>query len=71
MVRRGVRLVTIFGWLRLTCRQAQVLLSERQDRGLGLLEAVRLRIHLTACDWCSRVARHFQFISDAVRRIGS
>jgi hypothetical protein len=63
--------MTIFGWLKLTCRQAQVLLSARQDRGLGLLETVRLRIHLTACDWCSRVARQFRFISDAVRRIGS
>lgn len=63
--------MTIFGWLRLTCRQAQVLLSARQDRALGLLERVRLRLHLAACDWCSRVAKHFRFISEAVRRIGS
>jgi hypothetical protein len=61
----------MFGWLRLTCRQTQVLLSERQDRGLGPLEIVRLRLHLAACDWCSRVARHFRFLSEAVRRIGS
>ena len=58
-------------WLRITCRQAQVLLSEGQDRGLGPLETWRLRLHLTACDWCSKVARHFRFISQAVRRIGS
>jgi len=63
--------MTIFGWLRLTCRQAQVLLSERQDRRLGPFETLRLRLHLTACDWCSRVARHFRFISEAVRRIGT
>jgi hypothetical protein len=61
----------IFGWIRITCRQAQVLLSERQDRGLGPLEVVRLRLHLTVCDFCSRVARHFRFLSDAIRRIGS
>ncbi len=59
------------GWLRITCRQAQVLLSERLDRGLGPLEIVRLRLHLAVCDWCSRVARHFRFLSDAVKRIGS
>jgi hypothetical protein len=58
-------------WLRITCRQAQVLLSERQDRGLGPLERLRLRLHLTACDWCSRVGRHFRLLSQAVRRIGS
>ena len=61
----------IFGWIRITCRQAQVLLSERQDRGLGPLEDVRLRLHLTVCDFCSRVARHFRFLSDAIRRIGT
>jgi hypothetical protein len=61
----------IFGWIRITCRQAQALLSERQDRGLGPLEVVRLRLHLTVCDFCSRVARHFRFLSDAIRRIGT
>jgi hypothetical protein len=57
-------------WVKITCRQAQVLLSERQDRELGMLEVLRLRLHLTACDWCSRVARQFRFLSGAVRRIG-
>jgi Putative zinc-finger len=61
----------IFGWIRITCRQAHVLLSERQDRKLGALEVARLRLHLSVCDFCSRVARHFRFISEAVRRIGS
>jgi len=60
----------MFRWLRITCRQAQVLLSQGQDRALGPLETLRLRLHLTACDWCSRVARQFRFLSDAVRRIG-
>jgi len=56
-------------WLKITCRQAQVLMSERQDRALGRLEHLRLRLHLTACDWCSRIARHFRFLSEAVRRL--
>jgi hypothetical protein len=61
----------IFGWLRITCRQAHVLLSERLDRALGPMEVLRLRLHLTVCDMCSRVARHFRFLSEVVRRIGT
>jgi len=61
----------IFRWMKITCRQAQVLLSERQDRPLGAVERLRLRLHLTACDWCSRVARHFRFLSEAMRRLGT
>ncbi len=58
-------------WLKITCRQAQALLSLRQDRGIGPLQALKLRLHLTVCDWCSRVARQFRFLSEAIRRIGS
>ncbi len=58
-------------WLKITCRQAHVLLSEREDRALGLLEVVRLRLHLAVCDMCTLVARQFRFLSEAVRRIGS
>jgi putative zinc finger protein len=61
----------IVQWLKITCRQAQVLLSQRQDRSLGALDVLRLRLHLVACDWCSRVARQFRFLSEAVRRIGT
>ena len=60
-----------FRWLKITCRQAHVLLSERLDRALGPLEVVRLRLHLAICDMCSLIARQFRFLSDAVRRIGS
>jgi hypothetical protein len=34
-----------------------------------VLDRLRLRLHLTACDWCSRVARQFRFLSDAMRRL--
>ncbi len=54
----------------ITCRQAQVLLSERQDRRLPLPDRLRLRLHLTVCDWCSRIGQHFRFLSRAVRRLG-
>jgi predicted anti-sigma-YlaC factor YlaD len=56
-------------WLMITCRQAQVLLSQRQDGALGTLDRYRLRLHLSLCDWCSRISRQFQFLSDAIRRI--
>ena len=61
----------IVRWFKITCRQAHVLLSERLDRGLRPLEVLRLQLHLSVCDMCSRVARQFRFLSDAVRRIGS
>lgn len=61
----------IVRWFKITCRQAHVLLSEQLDRGLRPMERLRLRLHLTVCDMCSRVARQFRFLSDVVRRIGS
>lgn len=61
----------MIGPLKLTCREAQVLLSARLDRPLRPAEALRLRLHLTVCDWCARIARHFAFLSQAVRRIGA
>jgi hypothetical protein len=56
-------------WFKISCRRAQVLLSERQDHALPVLDRLRLRMHLTVCDWCSRVAAQFRFLSDAVRRM--
>jgi Putative zinc-finger len=61
----------IVRWLKITCRQAHVLLSERLDRALRPMEVVRLRLHLSVCDMCSLVARQFRVLSDAVRRIGN
>jgi len=58
------------GWFVITCRQAHALLSRRADGALPLMDRLRLRLHLTVCDWCTRVSRQFQFISDAVRRLG-
>jgi hypothetical protein len=38
---------------------------------LSRWSGVRLRLHLTVCDWCSRIARQFRFMSEAVRRLDS
>ena len=56
-------------WLMITCREAHVLLSHRQDRRLGPMEQVRLRLHLWLCDWCARIGRQFRFLSQATRRL--
>jgi len=56
-------------WFKISCRQAHVLLSQRQDEVLPVLDRMRLRLHLTACNWCSRIARQFRFLTTAMRRL--
>lgn len=58
------------GRLRLTCRQAHRLLSERLDRPLGTFERWRLGLHLQFCAMCSRVQRQLEFVRTATRRLG-
>ncbi len=38
--------------LRRTCRQAAALMVAREDRSLGLSDALALRLHLLACKVC-------------------
>jgi hypothetical protein len=57
-------------WTRITCRHAHRLLSERMDHALSPGDRVRLWFHLHACDLCSRVERHMDFLREAVRRYG-
>lgn len=45
-----------------------MLLSQAQDRRLGLIERLRLRAHLAICERCRRVNRQFDFLRAAVRR---
>ena len=51
-----------------SCKQASVLLSQSQDRPLGLIERLRLRAHLAICERCRRVSAQFGFLRTAVRR---
>ena len=57
-------------WFMIDCRQAHWLLSRRRDARLPWPDRWRLRLHLSICDWCSRVARHFEFLSRAARGLG-
>lgn len=55
--------------LRLKCRDAARLLSERTDRPLARSEALRLRLHLMACRTCRRVEDQFDVLRQALRRM--
>jgi hypothetical protein len=58
------------GRLRITCKEAHRLLSERMDRPLAGAERWRLWMHLKFCDMCSRFAHHMDLLRTAVRRLG-
>lgn len=55
--------------MKLTCKEATHLVSEGLDRDLGLLERVRLRLHLLICDGCANFSRQVAFLREAVRRL--
>jgi hypothetical protein len=53
--------------MKITCKQAHRLLSERMEHPLGRRERWRLWLHLRFCRMCSRVARQFDFLRDATK----
>ena len=52
----------------LTCRQVSHLVSEAEDRRLGLLERWRLRVHLRVCEGCRNFHNQIRFMRRIVRR---
>ena len=54
----------------ITCKDAHRMMSEQMDRPLTLGTRLRLKLHLSLCDACSRVARQFNVLRDSVRRLG-
>jgi hypothetical protein len=50
------------------CKETSQLLSQAQDRPLGFVERLRMRLHLAICDRCRRVSTQFDFLRAAVRR---
>lgn len=51
----------------LTCKDASRLVSEAQERRLGLRERWGLRLHLWICDNCRRFERQVRLLRQAVR----
>jgi len=56
-------------WVRITCREAHVLLSERMDRPLPAWRRLRLRLHLAFCDMCTRVNRQMSVLREGMRSL--
>ncbi len=54
--------------LRLSCKQSARLLVEREDRPLGWLEGLGLRLHLMACEACPRFERQVLTMRNAMRQ---
>ena len=52
----------------LSCRETSELLSQAQERRLGLRERLGLKLHLMLCDGCANFSRQLDFIRAAIRR---
>lgn len=57
-----------FGF-RLTCKQAHRLISEGMDSKLTVPARLRLRLHLTACDACTRFDGQMLVLRHAMRHL--
>jgi hypothetical protein len=53
------------------CREAARMMSDAQERPLGLVDRIKLRLHLHWCVACTRYSRQLAFIRKALRRYAS
>ena len=51
----------------LSCREVTHLVSHMQDGPASLAQRIKLRLHLLACDGCSRFVRQMRFLRAAMR----
>ncbi|MBU1664949.1 MAG: zf-HC2 domain-containing protein [Gammaproteobacteria bacterium] len=54
----------------LTCKDASHLISENQERPLGIWERWGLRLHLLMCVSCRRFERQMALMRQALRMLG-
>lgn len=52
----------------LSCNDATRLMSQEQDRPLGLRERIALRLHVLICDACRNYRRQMDVLRAACRR---
>lgn len=52
----------------LSCKEVTRLLSEAEERPLGVRERVALRLHLLICDGCTNFRRQIIFLRRSARR---
>ena len=53
----------------LSCKETSRLLSQGEDRKLGLGERVALRVHLVICDGCRNMKAQLKFLRLAVKNL--
>lgn len=54
--------------MNLSCKEATRLLSQREDRKLGLAESAALRLHLAICRGCRALSEQIPFLRRALAR---
>jgi hypothetical protein len=52
----------------LSCKEVSHLVSEAQDRQLGIAEKMQLEFHLAMCKGCSNLRKQMDFLRGAMRR---
>ncbi|HXE38205.1 MAG TPA: zf-HC2 domain-containing protein [Azonexus sp.] len=52
----------------LSCKEVTRLLSEGQDRPLGLAEKMQLEMHLAICNGCKNFKSQMSFLREACKR---
>lgn len=52
----------------MTCKEVSMLLSQAQDRPLGLRERLFLQLHLLLCRGCANFRRQLSLMRAAIRR---
>jgi hypothetical protein len=55
--------------IRLTCKEAHRMVSEGLDRDLSILERLRIRMHLTACDACTNFNGQMRLLRQAMHQL--
>ena len=52
----------------LNCKQATLLMSQGMDRKLGVLQRMRLRLHLMMCHGCFNFNAQMKFLHESCQR---
>lgn len=53
----------------LSCKRATVLMSQSQDRELGFMERLNLRLHLLMCIGCRNFDQQMAFLRRATNKL--
>jgi hypothetical protein len=54
--------------MKLSCKEASRLLSQQMDQKLTLTQRAALRLHLSACEACTRFGAHLHNLRAAMRK---